>query len=59
MMSQEHSYVLSVEDLLGTKEPFSYYSQIRVVFDELTRLLNHFLGLATHSLDVGNMSPVF
>lgn len=59
MMSQEHSYVLAIEDLLGTKEPYSYYSQIRVIFDELTRLLNHFLGLATHSLDVGNMSPVF
>ena len=59
MMSQEHSYVLAVEDLLNTKEPFSYYSQIRVIFDELTRLLNHFLSIATHSLDVGNMSPVF
>lgn len=59
MMAQEHSYVLAVEDLINKTSNFSYYSQIRVIFDELTRLLNHFLGLATHSLDVGNMSPVF
>jgi hypothetical protein len=35
------------------------YVQIRVLFDELTRILNHLLALSTHSLDVGNMSPVF
>jgi len=59
MMSQEHSFVLAIEDLMGTTSYSSSYVQIRVIFDELTRLLNHFLGLATHSLDVGNMSPVF
>lgn len=35
------------------------YVQIRVLFDELTRVLNHLLALSTHSLDVGNMAPVF
>jgi len=59
MMSQEHSFVLAIEDLMGTTSYTSSYVQIRVIFDELTRVLNHFLGLATHSLDVGNMSPVF
>ena len=59
MMSQEHSFVLTIEDLMGTTSYTSSYTQIRVIFDELTRLMNHFLGLSTHSLDVGNMSPVF
>jgi NADH dehydrogenase (ubiquinone) Fe-S protein 2 len=35
------------------------YVQVRVLFDELTRLLNHLLAIACHSLDVGNMSPLF
>lgn len=59
MMSQEHGYVLAVEDLMNTTSYTSSYVQIRVIFDELTRLLNHFLGIATHSLDIGSMSPAF
>lgn len=59
MMSQEHSYVLAIESLLNKEHYSSPYSQIRVIFDELTRLLNHFLGIATHSLDIGSMSPAF
>jgi len=59
MMSQEHAFCLSVESLLGTTSYTSYFVQIRVIFDELTRLMNHFLGISTHSLDVGNMSPTF
>jgi len=59
MMSQEHSYVLAVESLLNAEHYSSPYSQIRVIFDELTRLLNHYLGIATHSLDIGSMSPAF
>ena len=59
MMSQEHAYCLAIEDLLGTKSYTSFFVQIRVIFDELTRLMNHFLGISTHSLDVGNMSPAF
>lgn len=59
MMSQEHAFCLAIEDLLDTVSYTSFNVQIRVMFDELTRLMNHFLGLATHSLDVGNMSPAF
>ena len=59
MMSQEHAFCLGVESLLGTQSFTALHIQIRTLFDELTRLLNHFLGISTHSLDVGNMSPVF
>lgn len=58
-MAQEHSFCLAVESLLGTTSYTSAYVQIRVLFDELTRLLNHFLAISTHSLDVGNMTPLF
>lgn len=59
MMTQEHSYCLSVESLMNTISYSSVYSQIRVLFDELTRILNHLLAISTHSLDVGCMSPIF
>lgn len=59
MMSQEHAFCLGVESLLTTQSFTALHIQIRTLFDELTRLLNHFLGISTHSLDVGNMSPVF
>jgi len=59
MLSQEHAYCLGIEDLINTKSYTTFFVQIRVIFDELTRLMNHFLGISTHSLDVGNMSPAF
>ena len=59
MMSQEHSFCLAVEKLMRTTSYSSLYCKIRTLFDELTRLLNHFLTISTHSLDVGNMSPLF
>lgn len=59
MMTQEHAFCVSIESLLKTTSYTSLYVQIRVMFDELTRVLNHLLALSTHSLDVGNMSPVF
>ena len=56
MMSQEHAYALAVEKLLNCEVPLrSQY--IRVLFAELTRLLNHLLALTTHALDVGAMTP--
>lgn len=58
-MSQEHAYCLAIENLLNTISYSNLFIQIRVLFDELTRLMNHFLGISTHSLDVGNMSPAF
>lgn len=59
MMSQEHAFCLSIESLLKTSSHTALYVQIRVLFDELTRILNHLLAIATHSLDVGNMAPLF
>lgn len=59
MMTQEHAFCLGIEQILCTQSYTANYIQIRVLFDELTRILNHLLALSTHSLDVGNMSPVF
>ena len=59
MMTQEHAFCLAVESLLKTTSNTAVYVQIRVLFDELTRILNHLLALSCHSLDVGNMSPLF
>ena len=59
MMTQEHAFCLAIESLLNTTSHTSFYTQIRVLFDEMTRILNHLLALSTHSLDVGNMAPVF
>lgn len=59
MMAQEHAFCIAIESLLKTISHTSLYVQIRVLFDELTRILNHLLAISTHSLDVGNMSPVF
>lgn len=59
MMSQEHAYCIAIESLLGSTSYTTFFVKIRVLFDELTRLMNHFLGISTHSLDVGNMSPAF
>ena len=55
MMCCEHSYVLSIERLLGI-EPPKRAQYIRVMFDEITRLLNHLLWLGAHGLDIGAMA---
>lgn len=59
MMTQEHAFCIAIESLMRTVSHTALYVQIRVLFDELTRILNHLLALSTHSLDVGNMAPVF
>lgn len=56
MMCQEHAYSLAVEKLLGCEIPLKA-KFIRILFSELTRLLNHLLALTTHALDVGAMTP--
>jgi len=56
MMCQEQAYSLIVEKLLKIKIPYRS-KQIRVLFSEITRLLNHLLALTTHALDVGAMTP--
>jgi NADH dehydrogenase (ubiquinone) Fe-S protein 2 len=56
MMVQEHSYVLSIEKLLRLLT-FSRAKYIRVLFCELTRILNHLMSLTTHAIDVGALTP--
>jgi len=55
MMSNEHAYCMAVERLLGIEVPIRA-QYIRVMFDEITRILNHLLWLGAHSLDVGAMT---
>ena len=55
MMCNEHGYVLAIEKLLGVEVP-ERAQYIRVMFDEITRLLNHLLWLGAHGLDVGAMT---
>lgn len=59
MMAQEHAYCLAIEALLGTLNYSAIFTQVRTLFDELTRILNHMLAISCHALDVGSMSPVF
>lgn len=59
MMTQEHAFCLAIESLSKTISYTALYVQIRVLFDELTRIMNHLLCLSCHSMDVGNLSPVF
>ncbi|VAW66656.1 NADH-ubiquinone oxidoreductase chain D [hydrothermal vent metagenome] len=55
MMCNEHGYVLAMEKLLGVEVPVRA-QYIRVMFDEITRLLNHLLWIGAHGLDVGAMT---
>jgi NADH-quinone oxidoreductase subunit D len=55
MMCNEHAYCLAIEKLLQTEVPLRA-QYIRVMFDEITRTLNHLLWLGTHALDVGAMT---
>lgn len=55
MMCNEHGYVLAIEKLLGVNAP-ARAQYIRVMFDEITRILNHLLWLGAHALDVGAMA---
>ena len=56
MMSNEHAYCLAIEKLLEVEVPIRA-QYIRVMFDEITRILNHLLWLGAHALDVGAMTP--
>jgi len=55
MMCNEHSYILAIEKLLGVECP-ERAQYIRVMFDEVTRILNHLLWIGAHALDVGAMT---
>lgn len=56
MMCQEHAYSLAVEKLLRAPVPLRA-QYIRVLFSEITRLLNHLLALSCHAMDVGALTP--
>ena len=55
MMCNEHAYVLAIEDIMKLDIP-ERSKYIRVMFDEITRILNHLLWLGAHALDIGAMS---
>lgn len=55
MMCNEHGYVLALEKLLGVTPPIRA-QYIRVMFDEITRIMNHLLWLGAHALDLGAMT---
>jgi len=55
MMCNEHAYVMAIEKLLGVEVPLRA-QYIRVMFDEVTRIMNHLLWLGAHALDVGAMA---
>ena len=57
MLSQEHSYVLAIEKLINCKVP-KRAQYIRVLFLEITRVLNHLLAIGCHAMDVGAMTPM-
>jgi NADH-quinone oxidoreductase subunit D len=57
MLCQEHAYVLAVEKLLGIEAP-ERALYIRVLMDEMTRILNHLLNIGTMALDCGAMTPL-
>ena len=56
MMAQEHTYSLAVEELLNLSVPLKA-QYIRVLFLEITRILNHLLAVGCHAMDVGAMTP--
>lgn len=57
MLCQEHSYCLAIEKLVNCKIP-KRAQYIRVIFAEITRILNHLLAVGCHAMDVGAMTPM-
>ena len=57
MMASEHAYSMAVEKLLGVRVPIRA-QYIRVMFSEITRILNHLLAVTCHAMDVGAMTPL-
>lgn len=56
MMAQEHAYALAVESLFNLNIPF-VIQVVRILYSEITRILNHLLALTTHAMDVGALTP--
>lgn len=58
MMANEHCFSMAIEKLLGVEVP-ERAKYIRVLFLEITRILNHIMGIGTHALDIGALTPFF
>ncbi len=56
MMAQEHGYCIAIENLINIEIPLRA-QYIRVIFSEMTRILNHPMALTTHAMDVGALTP--
>jgi len=56
MMAQEHAYSIIIEKILNCNVP-KRSQYIRVIFNEITRILNHLMSITTHALDVGALTP--
>jgi NADH dehydrogenase (ubiquinone) Fe-S protein 2 len=56
MMANEHSFSLAIEKALDCVIPLRA-QYIRVLFDEITRILNHLMAITTHAMDVGALTP--
>lgn len=60
MMANEHCFSLAIEKLLGIEKDVPERARyIRVLFLEITRILNHIMGIGTHALDIGALTPFF
>jgi NADH dehydrogenase (ubiquinone) Fe-S protein 2 len=57
MMAQEQAFSIAVESLLNLKVP-KRGQYIRVLFSELTRILNHLLAIGCHAMDIGAVTPM-
>ncbi|HEY4831208.1 MAG TPA: hypothetical protein VIH61_01415 [Waddliaceae bacterium] len=56
MMANEHAFSLAIEKALNCVIPLRA-QYIRILFDEITRLLNHLMAITTHAMDVGALTP--
>lgn len=59
MFIHEHLFCISYETLLKFINYNSFLLFIRIMFDEISRILNHIIALACHALDIGSMTPIF
>lgn len=56
MMANEHAYALAIEKQMECKIPVRA-QYIRVLFSEITRILNHIMAITTHAMDIGALTP--
>lgn len=56
MMAQEHGYCITIENMLNLEIPLRAQI-IRILFSEITRILNHLMAITTHAMDVGALTP--